>query len=255
MRSFVSIVLCVSAGCIAWAQETAPSSAPTTAEPKSVAEARAIIEKAREALKQIKTIRYQMKFQAHGWMAKYAADTEGSVLLGELSELNIPRFRCEIRITPADSKSAIELQASSDGEIYYVIDPKTRIVHADIDEAVLGSQSQDVLRVPFREFVIKEPLANELRAKQIEWKGEVKVGDVACHQIEVTMTETRRSTWFIAKQDWLPRRLVRVVTDATLGEGYMEYELQNLQPETTFDPKQFKLTVPAGYRKTDDFAP
>ena len=255
MRSITSI-LCILCLCfITRAQDVDPKPPQSAPSPETSKQGREILEKAQDALKQVKTVRYRMKYQAAGWVTKYASNVEGTVFVGELSELNIPRFRCEIKITPPDAKEPVELQAGSDGDLYYVIDPKAKIVYADIDEAVLGSRSQDVLRVPLRQFIVTEPLAGELRSNKIELKDEEVVGGVDCHRIEITMTPTHRIVWFIAKKDHLPRRLVRVYTDATLGDGSVVYEIHDLEAMTTCDAKDFELKVPDGYKKTDDFAP
>ena len=118
-----------------------------------------VLKKAEEALKKVKQVTYKAQYKGTEWVTAFVPSLEGTAMLGEPSEYDIARFRCEVKLTPRGESEAVELSAGSDGDLYYLIDPAKKIVYADIDEAVLGKHQRDLQRVLLRDFVANEPLA------------------------------------------------------------------------------------------------
>ena len=224
---------------VAEPEETAGGS--TTGE---TARAMEILRKTEAALKQVNLVRYQAQYEGTGWVKQYVADVEGSAMLGEPSHYDIARFRCEVKLAPPKSDETLELTAGCDGDLFFLIDPKAKMVYADIDQAVLGAQSRNVQRVLLQDFVAKEPLADDLKAEKMVLKESVKVGDEPCHQVEVTRSETRKVVWFVSKDDWLPRRVDRLYINPEGEEGATRLVLTKLVAEPTFRAAPFQLTVP-----------
>jgi hypothetical protein len=219
------------------------------------AEARRILEKSRDALEKVRMARYDAKYRGTAWITAYVPAIEGSVVVGEPSEYDVTRFRCDVKLTPIGSEENLRLIAGSDGDMYYVIDHQTRLAHADIDPAVMGSRPRDPRRVVADIFISKEPLKQELETEQIELQEDAEIGGEPCHTILITYGETRQSIWFVSKNDYLPRRVVRVYKNEAGEEGTTELELTNLKADTKLDRAPFELKVPEGYTRTDDFAP
>ena len=255
MRQMIPFILglCMATGAVADQTDKTPASAD---KPKAASsEPREILEKAQAALEQVKQARYTARYHGEGWVTQYVATVEGSAMLGEMSEHEIARFRCDVKLTPPKSKETMQLTAGSDGDLFFLIDPKTKTVYADMDDAVLGTHSSNAQRLLIRDFVSKEPLAEELDGKPLELKEDVNVGGETCYQVYVAISESRGITWFISRKDWLPRRVDRVYKDPEQGEGSTRLVLTDLVVGTTCDVEQFKLTVPPGFTRTDDFAP
>ena len=225
---------------------------PSGPEPGSAKE---ILEKSEAALKQVKLVRYQAQYEGTGWVKEYVADVAGSAVLGEPSKYDITRFRCEVKLTPPKSEETFELSAGCDGDLFFLIDSKAKMVYADIDQAVFGAQDRNLQRVLLPDFVAKEPLADDLKAEKVELRESAKVGDEACYQVHVTRSETQEVTWFISKKDWLPRRVDRLYKNPQGESGTTQLVMTDLVAESTFRAAPFKLTVPDGYTKTDEFAP
>lgn len=219
-------------------------------------EAKEILKKCAEALKKIKVAEYHGKYEGTGWVRQYVADVEGHAVLGEPAEHDVPRFQCEVKITPPNSEETAEFTVGADGDLYYLVDPEKKIVYADMDDAVLGSQQRNFQRVLLPDFVAKEPLEADLKVDNIELKETVDVDGEACHQVRVIQSETREVIWYIAAKDFLPRRVDRVYRQEAGGEEALtRLDIANLKAKSTLDTASFKLTVPPGYMRTDDFAP
>jgi len=214
-----------------------------------------ILKKSEAALQKVKFVRYDGKYKGIGWATEHVPSIEGSVMLGEPSEYDIDRFRCEIKLTPVKSDKTIELTAGSDGDVFYLLDPAVKTVYADMDVAVLGTHSRDLQRILMRPFVAKDPLADELKAEQVALEGTVDVAGEACYEVHVTTSETQEIVWFISTKDWLPRRVDRHYKNPKGEIGTTQLVLSDVAAELTFTPVPFKLKVPEGFTKTDEFAP
>ena len=236
--------------------DQAAEPAKTTEEGKGPSgDAMAVLKKAEEALKKVKLARYKAQYKGTAWVTAYVPSIEGSAIVGELSKYDIVRFRSDVKITPTESNEVTELSAGSDGDLFYLIDPKAKIVYADIDEAVLGTHSRNARRILLQSFVDKEPLADDLKAKTVELKEAVDIGGEPCHQVLVTRSETQEVVWFISKKDFLPRRVDRLYKNPQGEVGSTELVLTDLIVKSTPDMELFKLNVPPGFTKTDEFAP
>ncbi|MCH7551578.1 MAG: hypothetical protein IIA35_07770, partial [Proteobacteria bacterium] len=142
-----------------------------------------------------------------------------------MSKYDVPRFRCDVEITPPAKPDAEEkpktqrLTAGSDGDNYYLIDSDKKIVYVDMDPAVLGTNGGGIQRLLMRVLVDKEPFADELKADTIEKRDDAKVGSVPCYNIYVK-SDDGEANWFISKSDLLPRRVERFYRQGRFARGY-----------------------------------
>ncbi len=216
---------------------------------------RKLLEQCAKTIKQIHVVSYEADYKGTGWVANRVAEVKGKVVLGGRSSWDTDEFWCEVALKPHDSEEVIHLTAGSDGDQFYLIDPKAKMAYEDMDPAVLGSQGRNVRRVVLREFTADEPLKELLEAKKIELQGAEVVGEEACHKIEVVAEDDSRSVWLISQKDHLPRRIVRYHTHPERGEGTTDLTLHRVEVDPRMDRSPFALVVPAGFTKTDDFAP
>lgn len=64
-----------------------------------------------------------------------------------------------------------------------------------------------------------------------------------------------KSTWYVSKEDYLPRRRIRHISDPQRGEAEIDVVLSGLEVDPEVTAKLFKLELPEGYEQIDDFAP
>ena len=245
----------LSPGLCAGQQEAEPQNTPESAVKAETTKAKEILKQAQDALKKTKVVHYEGKYEGTGWVRQYVPNIEGTAVVGEASEYNLVRFNCQAKLTPAGSEETVELAAGCDGELYFLTDHKLKIVYADIDEAVLGSHAQDLRRLLLPEFTTDEPLKTELAAEDVQLKEPVEVDGITCHQILITFPRGRRTVWYISQQDSMPRRVDRFYPNPQQGEASTSFILTRLRAESKLTLEPFKVKVPEGYTRTDDFPP
>ncbi len=214
-----------------------------------------VFQKAASAVKAVKLYSYRAEYTAEGWVAEFVATASGTVRVGQQSDQGIERFSCQVKIKPPKSEETLEFTAGSDGDNYFLVDPKTKMVYEDMDPGVLGSQSRNIRRVVMTELGVPEPFSKELKTEKIEVKGVVKVGEEECFEVLTAPPNAPELTWFIAKKDFLPRKLTRRIKNEKEEVGTTELTLSEFvaSPKDVKDP--FKVSVPDGFKKTGDFAP
>lgn len=243
MRTICALLVITLGPDIARADEATPS-------PKRDPAAVALLEKAAEAMKKAEIVRYDVEVRASGWVKEFVPDVDGSATVGDQSQWEIDRFHCRVRITDSDGKVA-EREAGSNGEVFFLIDPSTKTAHEDMDPTVLGPDSRTIRRTVLSAFASPKPLKAELAAESIELGGSEDVAGVPCDRVNVVL-EGRTDSWFFAKSDGLPRRVLRKIVRDN-GEGAVDTTLRSLTLNPKIDGDPFALRVPAGYRKTDEF--
>ncbi len=221
-----------------------------------------IMKKARDAAIAVRRVRYKAEYVATGWVTEYVPTVTGTVVVGEQSKWKIDRFRSSVKIVPngkGDPKDdapgvPMELTAGCDGESFFLIDTKTKTVYEDIDPAVMGSHARDVQRVVLSELAAPKPYEQELEAKDLVIKSIPEVAGQRCFEFHATV-EDREVVWYIAWSDFLPRRFVQIYKNPKGEVGTTQLTLTDLEvnPKLARDP--FHADVPAGFKKTDEFAP
>lgn len=224
-------------------------------------EALDILKKSEAALTKVEQVSYQGKFKGTGWVAKRVPKVEGTAVVGSPSEWDIIRFVAEVKLTPRDSSETLEFSVGSDGDVYFLIDPKTKTAYEDMDPVVLGTHSRDLQRLVMREFVSPHPFGEKLKPETLELKGTETVGGVECYKILIKGDGTNSDPdriLLIARKDLLPRGIRRIYPpprDSDGAPGTTELMVTDLKVNPTFKQNPFKLVVPPGFTKTDEFAP
>lgn len=216
---------------------------------------RAILKKAAAEMKKVRSISYTAEFDATKWVKKFVPRVTGTVILGQEKEYKLIEFSCEVTIRSAESEEESRFQAGCNGDIYFLIDPKTKTMYQDMDQAVLGSHSRDIQRVVLRDFSLSEPLKELMESETIESRGTQTVDGQLCNMVYVKTDEGQEQNWSFSEKDFLPRHVERMHKNREDEPGSTLLTLTNLKVGPKLDGDPFNPAVPAGYTKTDDFAP
>jgi outer membrane lipoprotein-sorting protein len=246
------------AGATALAQETPPPAPADPKPPADLTDAVEILKQADTATKKVNSVRYTASFKTTGFDGAPATSAEGTVILSGTNPMGRPqKFRIEVRYR-SDGGEAGEFTVGTDGDMFYLIDPKEKKVYADVDSAVLGTSrprfSQGLIML---EYVHPSPFSDEINGKSRELKGTREVSGEPCYEIVVEYGANipQRAVWCFSRKDLLPRRVERHVTPESGGEVTTVLAVSELSVDPQFLVDPFKLIVPEGFTKTDEPAP
>jgi len=223
--------------------------------PSTGDQARDILKQSAAAIKKLDRVEYQARYHGTEWIKQFVPSIEGSVVVGKQSQHEINRFFCRVTLKPNDSEETLELTAGSDGDQFFLIDPKTKKAHLDMDPAVLGTQGRNIQRVVLSDLAAPEPYEDALEAETVKLEGSETIEGQECHAIRVIGDEPPERVYYIAKSDLLPRRVVRIFKNDKDEKGTTELTLAALKPNPSEPKNPFVLQVPPGFEKTDEFAP
>lgn len=219
-------------------------------------EAVEILKKVDAATKAVKLVSYSATSKGTGWVATRLPTVEGQVVMsGEKSESALSKMRISCKVQAPESSETRTLTAGYDGEEFYLIDDAKKMVYADLDPQVMGSDGRIIQSLVMREFSHPTPFSDEINSVKAEIQGTEKIGDEECWQIHVLYRPTLEAIWYFSKKDHLPRRVDRVNTNASGEKGAAQLTLTDLKVDPKFPEDPYKLVVPEGYEKTDEFAP
>lgn len=262
LRTLILSLLALSFAPLASGQQDKPADEPrkdpaaTATEPVKDPKALKILEAADEATKKLESVRYKASIKGIGSMEKTRPMTEGTVIASGEWQTAGYKFRITAKLPPAEGGTAEEFTAGSDGDTYFVVDPQKKIVYEDIDPAVLGRTGGRASAIQMVEFNHPRPFSDEIGGETAELKGSESVGGVDCDVVHVKYANVPQdATWYFGKQDHLPRRVIRnfPMQDGSAGGTDQIITELTVAPKFTDDP--FKLVVPEGFTKSDDFAP
>jgi len=215
-----------------------------------------ILKKADAASKAVDFIQYTASVKGEGAAESRVGKVSGTVVLKGRTSGGAAQYRYEAKVERPGSSDVNDVTVGSDGKAYYLINSKEKKVYEDIDPAVVGTAGRGVRALTMAEYLHPEPFSDEIKGKKQELKGSAKVGDEDCYEIHVTYTEGgQEATWFFSKKDFLPRRVDRFIQSPTGEKGSTQLIVTKLTVDPKFDKDPFKLTVPEGFTKIDDFAP
>lgn len=226
------------------------------AKPASTPNARAIVQKAAEAMSKIKLVAYDLEYKTSGFFVGFFPNVNGRLVIGKESPDGAKRFRCNVKMQKGESAEVEEVKAGADGKMYYLIDEKTKTVYADIDPQVLGKHRDGIEFTMTREFGMARPFEDALKGGEIKYVREEKVDGHDCHVVHFkSLISAPAMDWYFSKTDHLPRRTRFSMSSPEGGEGAGEATMVNLMVDPKIDKDPFVLIVPPGYKQTENFAP
>ncbi|MFQ5590439.1 MAG: hypothetical protein ACE5HE_04670 [Phycisphaerae bacterium] len=219
--------------------------------------AREILKKADAATKAVKLVSYKATLRATGALAAYIPDVDGTVIIeGDCPDQAPLRFRYEAAFTLPNSIEKRRVVCGSDGNTHYLIDNGAKTVYADIDPAVVGSDGKVARILAMIEYCYPTPFSDEINAEHVELKGTAVIGGEDCYEIHVVYRQAEQeANWFISKKDHLPRRVDRIATNRKGEKSTRRLTLADVAVNPRFKENPFKLVVPDGFTKADEFAP
>jgi len=244
----------------AWAQvePDAPQPCPKAQHEQSPTHdaAVAILTQADAAIKRVKAVRYHATVTAGGVRAKYFPTISGTAAFyGDLSE-GFRHFYFDVTIQPADGESSRRLTTGGDGKTFFLIDWKNRIAYEDMDIKVIGADGRRAQAITMIEYIHPTPFTQEIEGERVELRDPVLVGKDECYVIHVVYgINGQEATWYFAKKDYLPRRVRRSFPILPGQRAYRDYVISDLEVDPTFDARLFKLALPEGFEKKNEFAP
>ena len=248
MRRWIgsSIVLCLCTA--AGAEEPGKKDGEPT-------DAKAILQRVSEALKTTPMVSYRAEYKVVGWATAFVPNMEGPVVIGGQSKYKIQRYYCQLKVQKEGSSEVREFTAGCDGENFFIIDPKTKTAHQDIDPGVIGANGWSISQIMIPEFGAPDALDKLLKTAKIEIKGAKMVGEEECMEVRIQADAPQDAVWTVSKKDFLPRRITAVFKNGAGVESSADLILHDLKVGPKFVKSPFELVVPEGYKKTDDFAP
>ncbi len=249
MRRTVCVLAAVAFAATAWAQDASKGAKLT--DPVE------ILKKADEASKPIKSFRSTATWEGLHGDAERAPKMTGKVIAAPAPEGKQALMRTEAKVTRPGSSDVEEVTVGCDGNEYYVIDGKNKKAYVDLDPGVMGSFRRTAGALRMQEYGHETPFQDEINGKVKEFKGIEKVGDEECYHVYVEYSQQGLVTdWWFSTKDFLPRRADRVRTNPENGQkGGGKLVVTGLEVNPKFEEKDFKVTIPEGYTKVEDFAP
>lgn len=215
-----------------------------------------ILKKVDAAARAVKAVQYDLVLDA---TAVQRGKLEASIMAaGRPAEgAYLPeKWRVDATITLPGANESIHLTGGCDGEDFYLIDHRHKIAYVDMDPAVLGPAQGTLVRSMFVEFLHPAPFNDEIHGKSQELRKSEKLGDEDCYVIHVVYAsdEAPQATWWFSKKDFLPRQRVDEYRYPGL-QGPIRRTVSKLVVDPKLADDAFKVTLPAGYEQSDDFAP
>lgn len=212
-----------------------------------------IFQRSADAMKKARHLRYQVVYEATGWIAEFVPAIEGAVLMGKQSPYKVDTFTAKVAVKPKDAESPTPVEAGCDGDNYFLFNTESKTVHRDMDPAVLGDLGSEVRRVLLADFAKPQPYDDKHEGKTIELIGEQSIMDEPCHEIHIKGGSPPDLVWFISTRDYFPRRVIRLRNNQHDEPGSTQITLHHVEIDPDVSPSAFIPTVPEGYKQTDEF--
>lgn len=215
-----------------------------------------ILKKADEATKAVKTIKYEATAKGLGASESRAGVVEGTVVLVGWTGGGPEKWFYDVKMSQPGSTDTRQAQAGSDGDTFFLVDVREKKAYEDIDPAVLGTLGGVMRRgITMAEFVHPTPFSDEINGEKHELKGVTDVAGEKCYEIVVKYAGTpQEAHWFFSTTDLLPRRVDRWF-EPRAERGGAQLIITKLWVDPKLEERQFKLVLPEGFEKIDDFAP
>lgn len=213
-----------------------------------------VLRRAEAALKGARVVRYAFLREPLSEDEK-GPKAAGTVLLSGYRNMFPEKFRLDATVRKPDVDEPEKLLAGADGDLFYLFDFKAKRVHADIDTAVFGSMQMEFFSYLVTMFVNPDPFEYERRAEKTETRRKVTVGNEECYELYLKFGGGFDTWYFFSTRDALPRRIEWAFVGPDGRKFGSRLTLSELDLDFHAKPDSFKLSVPEGFTKTDEFAP
>lgn len=213
-----------------------------------------ILKKVDAATRAVKSVKFNVS--ADGSSAR-SHKIKGSIIMTGYADGAPEKYFFELSVELPDSADTRRVTGGTDHDMYFIVDHKSKKAYEDLDPAVMGSAGRLFRQATMIEFLHEAPFSDEINGKNQELKGSEKIGDEDCYvvYVEYAGVQNRSATWSFSKKDFLPRRRIDAFTSRDGNPTTTRKTITELVVDPKIDEKVFKVNLPAGYTKTDDFAP
>lgn len=219
---------------------------------KEVAE---ILKKVDTTIKSVSSVRYTGSYRGTGWQSRIKPTSTGTVLMVSGAGRGLRQFHFDTYAKFGGSDETLHFTIGGNDKKFFLIDWQNKIAHHSYDPKVIGRAGRIAQTTKLIEFVHPTPFDDEINADHAKLLASAKVGDEDCYVIHVNYSQGRgEAIWYFSKKDFLPRRVDRVFLRD--GErGTTELIITNLVVSPKIKKNELQLTLPEGFKETEDFAP
>ncbi|MCO6436265.1 MAG: hypothetical protein J5J06_04170 [Phycisphaerae bacterium] len=260
MRTLIAFGLILIGPAVAFAQDAPEEKAPPKVQRDEAKhqEAVELLKKVDAAAKAVETCRYDSTWKPTGFLAERMGSASGRVLLGAKVESagGAHKMKVTTKIQRTPSAEVAEYTTGFDGDEFYLIDPTSQKVHADIDPGVVGTDGQNARAIVMQEFAHPTPFSDEINSDSAEILRKEMFDGQECSVVHVVYAGGRgEAVWWFSNKDYLPRQREQLFKNPDGERGSWVLTITNLEIAPEWQDKAFALVVPEGYKKTDEFAP
>jgi hypothetical protein len=217
----------------------------------------AILKKVDAAAKAVKAVKYDVVVTATGAAKERVGKLTATIIAAGVTPTGPEKFVVEAKAAMPGSKETRKLSGGNDGDKFYVVDHAAKKAYEDFEPAVMGSAARIIMGGMMLEYLHPTPFSDEINGKSQKLTGSKEIGGVECYEIHVVYAaeQAPEATWYFSKKDFLPRCRIDAYTFPDGQKGTVEKTVTKLVVDPKLDEDTFKLKLPKGYTKTDDFAP
>jgi hypothetical protein len=231
---------------------------PQPAAPSDQVDVAALLLKVDATARAVTAVSYDAEFFGEGDYAEDVPRITGTVqaghqrksllgrLTGRANKRNLMRF--DGLCTKPGSDEGTPFKIATDGKKVYRTDECDKtFVKGDLPgaAALLGRSGLHPLYM--REFLHRTPFSDEINAKVARHEGYKTIGGVACHVVYVVYLNNSKSRWYFGKEDYLPRRVDRIIIKQNNRHGWTALVVKNLDTSPVLEIDDFHLDCPEGY--------
>jgi len=243
------------AAMMAWSLCAAPVVADD--KPEEMTDALEIVKKVDAAAKEVETAQFHVEFSGQGDFADRIGQLSGDYIIQGWQENAGPkRFFADVKVSAPGLAPRTHLTVGADGENFYLIDHAEKKAYEDIDPNVVGRRGRMVMGGAMFEFVHPTPFSDEINAKKLELMGSKDVEGEPCYEVRVNYSvNDSEAVWCFSKNDFLPRSRFDKIELPSGEKGGRLRIISKLDVNPKVEDDAFKLKMPEGFEKIDDFAP
>ncbi|UCG34202.1 MAG: hypothetical protein JSU68_06115 [Phycisphaerales bacterium] len=215
-----------------------------------------ILKKVDAAAKAVNAVKYEAVLEPTEGAAAQGGNLKATVIATGYAHGEPEKYYVDVTYQMPSEEQTRHITGGTDGEDYYVIDHQAKKAHVDIDPAVMGPHRIAITRGWMIEFLHDTPFSDEINGRSRELLPSEMIAGEDCYTVRVVYQAEGASvtTWCFSKKDFLPRRRVDVWTRQDGSRIGQCKTITKLEVDPKIDENTFKLKVPEGYEKTDEFA-
>ena len=229
---------------------------PDTAKPGEMTDPLEIVKKVDAATKAVTSVKYNVVWEGLEAAAATTPKVEATVIASGLVNATPEKYLIDAKITFPNTSESVKVTAGTDNDMFFVIHHHTKMAYEDIDPAVMGNVGRFFQRALMIEYIHPTPFTDEINGRSRELRGSKTIDGEDCYEIHVVyaVEQAPQATWYFSKKDFLPRGRIDTFVRGEQRQVWQKW-VSGLVPNPKLNDDVFKLKLPEGYTKTDDFAP